>query len=232
MVFDLEAFSSKTLLDPTAHIGVPQPNYEKVLKKIKCNQCIILLFLTLLTILSITIMIGHLFFPGMKLVPEKNSDALLAQMSAAQQGFWQRGQETSTLRNGKPCQSGWLHFNGSCFKTFPSQNLIWYDAEFYCIQHMNGCHLPSVHSEEEYQFLLNLWPNPQDRHIWFGGKYSDLKGKTVWTDETFWDFTKFSDGEPSHHNTTEGCIEYSGDSNGWNDLPCEAKLSVMCKCIS
>uniref|UniRef100_A0A8C4R2B3 C-type lectin domain-containing protein n=1 Tax=Eptatretus burgeri TaxID=7764 RepID=A0A8C4R2B3_EPTBU len=146
--------------------------------------------------------------------------------------FQQQGQENCTLGEQKPCQSGWTLYEGSCYKIFPNQKRTWYDAEFFCIQHMNHCHLPSVHSEWEYQFLLNLWTNPRQKRIWLGGKYSILKDKTVWTDETSWDFAKFADGEPNNHKTTEGCIEYRGGLNGWNDAPCESKLSVLCKCRS
>uniref|UniRef100_UPI00358E1B9B lectin-like isoform X2 n=1 Tax=Myxine glutinosa TaxID=7769 RepID=UPI00358E1B9B len=180
-----------------------QPIYKKGLKEIKCSQYIVLVFLALL-IIGIILQSTYVLLPQMK-------------------------QKEHTVKN---CRNGWTHYGGYCYKAFPSEKLSWYDAEFYCVQHMNGCHLPSIHNYEEYRFVLGLWSHPPPGRMWFGGKYSHLKGKVIWTDESCWDFDKFSPGEPNHLNTSEKCIEDDRRFKGWNDAYCGIAMNVLCKCTS
>ncbi|KAI1902233.1 hypothetical protein AGOR_G00042600 [Albula goreensis] len=71
------------------------------------------------------------------------------------------------------CPSGWHSNNGRCFK-YVATKTHWADAERKC-QNLGG-HLPSVHSQEEDQFLKTLFKSLTNRDdpFWLGLSDSEM----------------------------------------------------------
>uniref|UniRef100_W5KHK7 C-type lectin domain-containing protein n=1 Tax=Astyanax mexicanus TaxID=7994 RepID=W5KHK7_ASTMX len=64
------------------------------------------------------------------------------------------------------CQNGWSRFGSRCFRVFTSST-TWTASEQNCVA--MGGHLASVHSSEEYTFILNLLLSVTNNAAWIGG---------------------------------------------------------------
>jgi len=84
-----------------------------------------------------------------------------------------------------------------------------------------GGHLASVHSQEEYDFILSL-RDPELNHKYFlgGMRIRTSKGNETWawSDGSTWNYTAWADSEPSNLNGLEDRMEIlkSGTKNKWS----------------
>jgi len=84
-----------------------------------------------------------------------------------------------------------------------------------------GGHLASVHSEDEYDFILNLLD--AERKYFLGGVR--IPGRSTgsgnetweWSDGSPWDYTAWAEGEPSNTNDSEDRVEILMDGT-WSDV--------------
>ena len=87
--------------------------------------------------------------------------------------------------------------------------------------HFQG-HLPSIHSEAEFEFLLYYFDFIIP--LWIGGfkEYSTWS----WTDQTPWDYDNWQADQPSGNGD---CLILGQDGREFNDYPCTAEFSYICQ---
>ena len=78
-----------------------------------------------------------------------------------------------------------------------------------------GGHLASVHSKEEYEFILNL-RDRNDRYF-LGGMRIRGGSTWSWSDGSPWDFEDWAEDEPNNRNDMEDRVEIK-KNNLWNDV--------------
>jgi len=102
-----------------------------------------------------------------------------------------------------------------------------------------GGHLASVHSAEEYDFLLGL-RDPTRKYFLGGGRLpgQDAGGGNEtweWSDGSPWDYTAWAEGEPSNTNGREDRVGMLKDgpnpkkNNRWNDFASTDRKAAIYK---
>ena len=111
---------------------------------------------------------------------------------------------------------GFAEFQGYCYKlmvfdqTEDTSRTDWHSAKDSCRDELNA-ELASIHSSREEAKITTMLvslPSEVDR-IWFGAHEHD-EGIWWWSDESRWDFTNWSPGEPDDMNYLE--VEHSLES--------------------
>ncbi|XP_072291704.1 galactose-specific lectin nattectin-like [Eucyclogobius newberryi] len=127
------------------------------------------------------------------------------------------------------CDEGWTQFGSRCFKFF-SEIKTWTDAEKSC--HSFGANLPSIHSEAQNTFIVDLIVKAtgQNTRTWLGGTDAVEEGKWLWSDGTIWDFTRWpsSGSQPDNHEGKEHCLMVNYRATFWNDDPNSRSLFYVC----
>ncbi|XP_072859192.2 macrophage mannose receptor 1 [Pogona vitticeps] len=125
------------------------------------------------------------------------------------------------------CPEGWISYAGRCYKIH-RETALWNDALTLCRK--EGGDLASIHSVEEYSFIISqLGYRPNDE-LWIGLNDLKLQMYFEWTDGTPVTYTKWFRGEPTHNsNMQEDCVVMKGKDGYWADQPCDAKLGYICK---
>jgi len=107
----------------------------------------------------------------------------------------------------------------------------WSNSEAFAVAH--GCHLATVRSEAENQFIVNRFTHygGMDRPLWIGLTDRDQEGTFVWTSGESVGYTKWNtlSGEPNNargeyeEDFTYIVQQYSGNetvlATYWNDVP-------------
>ncbi|XP_028395191.1 uncharacterized protein LOC114519267 isoform X2 [Dendronephthya gigantea] len=130
------------------------------------------------------------------------------------------------------CKKGWTLFQGMCYiKGNDSSNeyLTWQDAEKNCRRlGGNNCHLASVNSQEEQDFLSFLIKGSKSRDFWIGLNDLGTEAEYKWTDGSLYNYANWNSKEPNDFNRQEDCVHLIPDGK-WNDHHCQLKLSFVCK---
>ncbi|XP_061441866.1 LOW QUALITY PROTEIN: macrophage mannose receptor 1-like [Rhineura floridana] len=125
------------------------------------------------------------------------------------------------------CPEGWISYAGHCYKIH-RETTLWNDALALCRK--DGGDLASIHSVEEYSFIISqLGYKPTDE-LWIG--LNDLKVQMYfeWTDGTPVTYTNWQRGKPTHvSNRQEDCVVMKGKDGFWADQCCDVKLGYICK---
>ncbi|MBN3302177.1 lactose-binding lectin l-2 isoform X2 [Amia ocellicauda] len=127
------------------------------------------------------------------------------------------------------CPEEWTIFKDQCFE-FIDHEKSWLDAELHCLG--LGGNLASVHTEEEYKFLLQELHhhNSSNDKAWLGGSDHYQEGQWLWTDGSVWKYTHWSAGEPNNLEAHQDCLEMNfGDDHAWNDQDCSHTLPFICE---
>ena len=101
--------------------------------------------------------------------------------------------------------------------------LPWVEAEELCVS--SGGHLASLHSKQEQEKVQKLIKKGVTA-VWIGGH--DQGGRDwVWADNSSWDFSNWSPGEPSGQNE---CVwlDPQDPALTWADTDCGARLPPVC----
>lgn len=102
--------------------------------------------------------------------------------------------------------------------TLVSQAMTWDEAEQYCEN--NGGYLAVIHSDEEYQQVLDAIGSSDVRVCWLGGYRDGDSWQWVNGDEFSW--SSWASGEPNNDGGTENCLallKNKDDQWGWYDVP-------------
>lgn len=82
-----------------------------------------------------------------------------------------------------------------------------------------------INSKEEQDFIVTFY----DR-IWIGLSDREKEGKFKWADGTELEGKGlWQRREPNDSDGYEDCVEVSRGGGGWNDMPCNVKLSFVCE---
>ncbi|KAG9274153.1 macrophage mannose receptor 1-like [Astyanax mexicanus] len=126
------------------------------------------------------------------------------------------------------CQNGWSQFESRCFRVFTSTT-NWAAAEQNCVA--MGGHLASVHSSEEYAFMLNLLLSVVNSAAWIGGTDAAQEGVWVWTDGSAFNYTYWESGQPDNFINIENCMMMNWGAvnfRSWNDAQCQENFPSVC----
>ncbi|XP_072307368.1 galactose-specific lectin nattectin-like [Eucyclogobius newberryi] len=126
------------------------------------------------------------------------------------------------------CDEGWTQ-SGSRFFKFFSEGMTWTDAEKSC--HLFGANLPSIHSEAQNTFIVDLIfkVTGQNTYTWLGGTDTVVEGKWQWSDGTAWDYTRWGPGEPNNKRGNEHFLMINYRAAGlWNSVTNSSSLFYIC----
>ncbi|XP_071372767.1 ladderlectin-like [Centroberyx affinis] len=103
------------------------------------------------------------------------------------------------------CLSGWSQYGSRCFDFFSSPR-TWVQAESYCLNF--GANLASVHSFEEYQFILEMVRRNTGAFpsTWIGGTDAFQDRLWFWSDGSRFDYQLWNRGEPNNYGGREPCV--------------------------
>jgi len=104
--------------------------------------------------------------------------------------------------NAKKCPDGWTKYEDACYLVLKKKT-SWDRANKYCQQKMPGAQLPSIHSDAQNRFLMNMVGGSYGTSYWIGGSRPDKrllpKNKSwsfSWTDGSEWCFSKWAFFQP------------------------------------
>ena len=110
------------------------------------------------------------------------------------------------------CREGFTEFNGYCYKMMGYEDEVggvdWHRAKDMCKELGLGYELASIHNARETAILITMLADlpaevqsPESvSKLWIGAHESPAEGIWWWSDETRWDFTNWSPGEPNDIN--------------------------------
>ncbi|XP_071951100.1 macrophage mannose receptor 1-like [Antedon mediterranea] len=126
------------------------------------------------------------------------------------------------------CPSGWSTRGNKCYKFFEEKR-AWNDSKAFCESNNGG--LVAVNDEYDQAYLITLLRDI-DYPVWLGINDRDSEGMFVNADGSDLTYAHWMVTEPNG-GANENCVEmYSGNSQpagAWNDLPCSAKVGVICQ---
>ncbi|KAL0970580.1 hypothetical protein UPYG_G00244000 [Umbra pygmaea] len=127
------------------------------------------------------------------------------------------------------CPYGWHGYGTHCY-LYVHFKACWTNAERNCLR--LGGNLASVHSLEQYRFLLNVIERSakRDQQTWIGGNDAVQEGFWVWSNGSRFHFRNWSRGQPSDSSRRrENCLEMNyGADRGLNDAFCWHKHPFLC----
>ncbi len=160
---------------------------------------------------------------------------------------------SSTASSTPACPPLWMQFRSQCYRFYGGPK-DWASAERHCRQtyHCDGAvnaHLVSIHTDEENDFIYNLWQttlvegldaNSFEQHanrangLWLGLYEKNTNNYYYWSDGSSLDFVRWSSGQPDNSewfsNAGEGCGHmWKIVENRWNDIPCGHLMPYVCK---
>ncbi|XP_074495650.1 type-2 ice-structuring protein-like isoform X2 [Sebastes fasciatus] len=111
---------------------------------------------------------------------------------------------------------------------FVATPMTWATAEKHC-QTM-GANLASVHSKDEYQYLLQFTKqNNGNQETWLGGSDCHKEGEWLWSDGSVFEHTEWCDGRPDDECHVLNCLQMNyGVDFCWDDNKCSATRSFVC----
>ncbi|KAG9510194.1 hypothetical protein GZH46_01272, partial [Fragariocoptes setiger] len=145
------------------------------------------------------------------------------------------------------CPAGWLWFNNKCWVTTQSRRSFVHAIELCRKMYFNST-LPTIHSEEENEFLRNnieLHNSP----IWLYSRHNHQYNRTRWLDKSPVNYTRWDNGQPSDKSSlvcikteeswymkkadpVEGqteCVSFWEDAKWGTQVGCQVLLPVVCE---
>lgn len=104
------------------------------------------------------------------------------------------------------CREDFTEFLGYCYKMMGYEDeagaVDWHRAKDKCKEIGMGVELASIHNAREAAILTTMLTGLKEDHfkLWIGAHESSNEGIWWWSDETRWDFTNWSPGEPNDNN--------------------------------
>lgn len=156
--------------------------------------------------------------------------------------------QTANSFNGNQnrCQQGWMWFNNKCWVTTQSRRDFAHAVDL-CKKMYNST-LPTIHSEEENEFLRNNI-ELQNSPIWLYARHNHQYNTTRWLDKSPVDYTRWDAGQPSDKSSlvcikteeswymkkaepvdgqTE-CVSFWEDARWGTQVGCLVLLPVVCE---
>lgn len=144
------------------------------------------------------------------------------------------------------CLQGWMWVNNKCWVTTQSRRDFLHAMEL--CKKMYNATLPTIHSDEENEFLrnnINLVNSP----IWLFARHNHQYNKTRWLDKSPVDYTHWDEGQPSDKSSlvcikTEDnwymkkavpidgqteCVSFWEDAKWGTNVGCQVLLPVVCE---
>merc|ERR1711962_756729 len=129
------------------------------------------------------------------------------------------------------CLTGWVHYNKKCY--YFAQNTkvaTWEYAVDNCYRMFMGSYPPSITSQEEQDFLTQRLEDEGNENVFIGAYYN--RDRWTWWDGSPWDFSNWSESEPSGQNKRCSTMVRSGSGHlewKWKDVSCEdnSKLAPL-----
>ncbi|XP_057696411.1 lymphocyte antigen 75 [Corythoichthys intestinalis] len=132
----------------------------------------------------------------------------------------------SLLYKDTTCASGWVPWNGWCYKLVTDNPLNFTEAQKFCNQTVGGSFLASLHSIDSKEMISTSFPAD---NVWIG-----LVGEGVnhtvfkWLDGTPITFTFWGPNEPAQSLQDTSCVFYSS-SHSWSVSNCSEPRAFMCQ---
>ncbi|XP_032077963.1 C-type lectin mannose-binding isoform-like [Thamnophis elegans] len=134
---------------------------------------------------------------------------------------------------GSCCPPSWLPINELCYKVFEEQK-NWEDAEMFCRKHKPGCHLASIHGQEESDDLAkHLTAHLRTKtDVWIGLHDPNKTRTWEWSDRSHPNYFNWNTGEPNNAGGNEYCVQLRAQSGfkNWNDIRCDIIFPFICQC--
>jgi hypothetical protein len=167
--------------------------------------------------------------------------------SAPNGGNEKLAQSASFSGNHNRCQQGWVWVNNKCWVTTQSRRDFTHAMDL-CKKMYNST-LPTIHSEEENEFLRNKIDSLASGPIWLFARHNHQYNKTRWLDKSPVDYTHWDDGQPSDKSSlvcikTEDtwymrkatpidgqteCVSFWEDAKWGTNVGCQVLLPVVCE---
>jgi len=109
------------------------------------------------------------------------------------------------------CREGWSSFKGACYR-YEETKMKWGPAREAC--QAKEAELASVHSEEEWDFLMGLWESTGERTTWIGGHRDDVNSDWEWADGSTWGYLGSSGNVRWNTDHTRHCIYTDRNNKG------------------
>ncbi|KAH9490402.1 C-type mannose receptor 2 [Bulinus truncatus] len=120
----------------------------------------------------------------------------------------------------------WTQKDDVCYRYF-SQQSTWHTAQSNCQSH--GGHLISIHDDRTQSFIFSLMIRQKPiSPIWLGLNDASVESRYQWSDESPFDFTLWSRGEPNSLSVSEDCTEMLPTDGKWNDNNCHVVRPYIC----
>lgn len=137
------------------------------------------------------------------------------------------------------CPEGWDQYEDKCFQlihnTTATDGLSYPEAKQACHQLHPRATLPTIHSEDEQKFLVNLVKNTwrlkfseSTNTVWLDALY--IEKVLFWADGSPVDYTYFLDGEPNNMKNAEMYVRLRFSDGKWNDVGAATKnVTAVCQ---
>lgn len=181
-----------------------------------------------------------------QLVSNRHQNSGSSGSAAPSGGNGKLTQSASFNGNHNRCQQGWMWVNNKCWVTTQSRRDFTHAMDL--CKRMYNSTLPTIHSEEENEFLRNnidLVNSP----IWLFARHNHQYNKTRWLDKSAVDYTHWDDGQPSDKSSficikteeswymkkataTDGqteCVSFWEDAKWSTNVGCQVLLPVVCE---
>ncbi|XP_054750997.2 macrophage mannose receptor 1-like [Lytechinus pictus] len=139
---------------------------------------------------------------------------------------------TSPTNDG--CEVGAIGYGNNCFMVYEKpadEQLSFSDARAQC-QAMGGDMASFQTSAEEQYIVSGFTPQDADNFFgfWIGLNDINQEGAWQWSDGSAVIYVNWETGEPNDHSGSEECTEmFLNPGRRWNDIPCYALRSWICK---
>lgn len=119
------------------------------------------------------------------------------------------------------CENGWTEYEKNCYRISATKR-FWNDAKYSC--QGQDSNLASIHSTEEQNFILTLFP-VTTIDVWIGGKLGAFDFE--WIDGSNFGYKNWKEDEPNYDGE---CIEmFITDGGLWMDYDCYEHMYYVCK---
>jgi len=113
--------------------------------------------------------------------------------------------------------------------------VTWHEAKKRCAD--TGGYLLAVNTREENEALWETVSNPWEHSFWIGLSDAAVEGMWQWLSNEPVKYGNWRAGAPDNYRPPDGrededCAEWLTEDGTWNDVPCSARKTFLCKSIA